>query len=92
MAEYRKILQAMEINTLDIWFARWIILKNMERWSQRERGIIANLMVRYKGTTIEDILTLKQKIRNIFLLSKNQAEAYQKRDELTAENWQTPLC
>lgn len=78
----------MEINTLDIWFARWIILKNMERWSQRERGIIENLMLRYKGTTIEDILTLKQKIRNIFLLSKSQAEAYQKRDALTAENWQ----
>ena len=88
MAEYRRILQNMEINTLDIWFARWIILKNMERWSPRERGIMENLMQRYKGTTIEDILTLKQKIRNIFLLSKSQAEAYQKRDELTAENWQ----
>ena len=88
MAEYRKILQAMEINTLDIWFARWIILKNMERWSGKERLIIENLMHRYKGTTIEDILILKQKIRNIFLQSKSQAEAYQKRDELTAENWQ----
>jgi len=88
MAEYRKVLQAMEINTLDIWFARWIILKNIERWSEKERGIIANLMLRYKGTTIEDILILKQKIRNIFLLSKSQAEAYQKRDELTKENWQ----
>ncbi len=88
MAEYRKILQAMEINTLDIWFARWIILKNMERWSLKERGTIENLMSRYKGTTIEDILILKQKIRNIFLLSKNQAEAYQKRDELARENWQ----
>jgi len=88
MAEDRKILQNMEINTLDIWFARWIILKNMERWSSKERLIIENLMHRYKGTTIEDILILKQKIRNIFLQSKNQAEAYTKRDQLTAENWQ----
>jgi hypothetical protein len=88
MAEYRKVLQVMEINTLDIWFARWIILKNMEHWSGKERLIIENLMRRYKGTTIEDILILKQKIRNIFLQSKSQAEAYQKRDELTAENWQ----
>ena len=31
---------------------------------------------------------MKQKIRRIFLLSKSQAEAYQKRDELTRENWQ----
>jgi len=88
MAEYRKILQAMEINTLDIWFARWIILKNMEYWSDKERGIMANLMKRYQGTTIEDILILKQKIRRIFLESKSQAEAYTKRDELTKENWQ----
>ena len=88
MAEYRKILQGMEINTLDIWFARWIILKNMESWSLKERSIIENLMQRYQGTTIEDILILKQKTRNIFLLSKSQAEAYQKRDELTKENWQ----
>ena len=88
MAEYRKILQGMEINTLDIWFARWIILKNMERWSMKERAIIENLMHRYKGTTIEDILILKQKIRNIFLQSKSQQEAYAKRDELTKENWQ----
>lgn len=57
----------MEINTLDIWFARWIILKNMERWSPKERGIIDNLMKRYQGTTIEDILILKQKVRRIFL-------------------------
>lgn len=78
----------MEINTLDIWFARWIILKNMEYWTPKERGNMGSLMQRYKGTTIEDILILKQKIRNIFLLSKSQAEAYQKRDELTKENWQ----
>ena len=88
MAEYRRILKGLNIDTLDIWFARWIILKNMERWSPKERGIIGNLMSRYKGTTIEDILILKQKIRRIFLESKSQAEAYQKRDALTTEHWQ----
>jgi hypothetical protein len=88
MAEYRKVMQGLGVDTLDIWFARWIILKNIERWSPKERGIMGSLMIRYKGTTIEDILILKQKIRRIFLESKNQAEAYQKRDALTAENWQ----
>ena len=88
MAEYRRILKGLNRDTLDIWFARWIILKNMERWSPKERGIIGNLMSRYKGTTIEDILILKQKIRRIFLESKSQQEAYTKRDELSAENWQ----
>ena len=88
MAEYRKILQGFGLNTLDIWFARWIILKNTESWSMKERAIIENLLSRYKRTTIEDILILKQKVRDIFLLSKSQAEAYRKRDELTKENWQ----
>lgn len=88
MAEYRKILQSMEINTLDIWFARWIILKNMEYWTTKEHGIMDNLMKRYQGTTTEDIFVLKQKIRRIFLESKSQQEAYIKRDELTKENWQ----
>jgi hypothetical protein len=87
MAEYRRILKEQDINTLDIWFARWIILKNIERWSPKEHSIIENILKRYQGTTIEEILILKQKIRDIFLESKNQQEAYAKRDELTQENW-----
>lgn len=88
MAEYRRILKGLGMNTLDIWFARWIILKNTECWSLKEQVIMENLLRRYKGTTIEDILILKQKIRRIFLESKSQQEAYAKRGELTAENWQ----
>ena len=88
MAEYRRILKEQDINTLDIWFARWIILKNIEKWSPKEHNIIENILKRYQGTTIEDILILKQKIRDIFLESTNQQEAYEKRDELTQENWQ----
>ena len=87
MAEYRRILKEQGIDTLDIWLARWIILKNMERWSFKECRIIENLLSRYQGTTIEDILILKQKARDIFLKSKNQQEAYLRRDELTGENW-----
>jgi len=88
MAEYRRILKEKGIDTLDIWVARWIILKNMERWTFRECRIIEDLLAKYEGTTIEDILILKQKIRDIFLASKSQREAYQKRDELIKENWQ----
>lgn len=88
MAEYRRILKNQGVDTLDIWLARWIILKNMERWSFKECRIIEDLLARYQGTTIEDILILKQKIRDTFLASKNQRQAYQKRDELIAQNWQ----
>lgn len=87
MAEYRRILKEQGIDTLDIWLARWVILKNMERWSFKECRIIENLLTRYQGTTIEDILILKQKIRDIFISSKNQQEAYLKRDSLIRENW-----
>jgi hypothetical protein len=87
MAEYRRIQKEQGIDTLDIWLARWIILKNMERWSFKECRIIENLLARYQGTTIEDILILKQKIRDIFIASKSQQEAYLKRDALTKENW-----
>ena len=89
MAEYRRIQKEQGIDTLDIWLARWIILKNMERWTFKECRIIENLLARYQGTTIEDILILKQKVRDIFLTSKSQQEAYQKRNELTSEGWQT---
>jgi len=87
MAEYRRILKEQGIDTLDIWLARWIILKNMERWTFKECRIVENLLSRYQRTTIEDILILKQKVRGIFLKSKSQQEAYLRRDELTGENW-----
>jgi len=44
------------------------------------------LLARYQGATIEDILILKQKIRDIFLASRNQKESYQRRDTLIQEN------
>lgn len=88
MGEYRRILREQGIDTLDIWSARWIILKNMENWTFKECRIIEDLISRYQGTTIEDILILKQKIRDIFLASKSQKEAYLKRDALVQENWQ----
>jgi len=76
MAEYRRSLKEQGIDTLDIWFARWIILKNMERWTFKECRIIEDLLSRYQGTIIEDILILKQEIRDVFLASRNQKEAY----------------
>lgn len=87
MAEYRRILKEQGVDTIDVWFARWVILKNIERWSVKEHRIIENLLERYQRTTIEDILILKQKIRDIFLESKSQKEAYLRRDDLIQENW-----
>jgi len=49
--------------------------------------MIKNLLSCYKGTIIEDILILKQKIRDIFLESKSQREAQKRRNDLLEENW-----
>jgi hypothetical protein len=87
MAEYRRKLKEEGIDTLDIWQARWVILKNIEDWTFKEHIIIENLLSRYKGTIIEDILILKQKIRDIFLESKSCKEAIERRDELLEESW-----
>jgi transposase len=87
MAEYRHKLKEEGIDTLDIWQARWVILKNIEDWTFKEHIIIENLLSRYKGTIIEDILILKQKIRDIFLESKSQKEAILRRNDLLEESW-----
>jgi len=88
MAEYRRLLKESGIDTLDIWSARWIILKNIEDWSYKEHQIIEEILKRYRGTLIEDILILKQGIRDIFLESNNMREAFFRRDELLKEGWQ----
>lgn len=88
MAEYRRLLKESGIETLDIWSARWIILKNIEDWSYKHHQIMEGILKRYRGTLIEDILILKQGIRDIFLESNNMREAFFKRDELLKEGWQ----
>ena len=40
MAEYRRKLKEEGIDTIDIWQARWVILKNIEDWAFREHIII----------------------------------------------------
>lgn len=87
MAEYRKSLKEQGVYITDLWDAKWIILKNIENWSLKQHKIIELLLKRYSGTVIEDILILKQSIRDIFLDSKNSKDAYIKRQELIDEGW-----
>lgn len=89
MAEYRHILKDMGFNTLDIWEAKWTILKNIESWSPKEHQIMAFLLRRYKSTVIEDIIILKQRVRDIFIKSNDQEDAFKKRDTLTKESFKS---
>ncbi len=87
LAEYRKLQKEKGIYTLNLWEARWLILKNMDDWSFQQHQTISTILSHYKNTIVEDILILKQKIRDFFLDSQSQEEAYARRDELLNENW-----
>lgn len=87
LGECRKELKEQGIDTIDIWDARWIILKNIEDWDLKDHQVIRALLDRYQGMVIEDIPILKQRIREIFLESNSQKEAFLKRDELMNEGW-----
>lgn len=87
MAEYRRNLREDGSYVYDLWGAKWIILKNIEYWTSRDHKIMEQLLTRYKGTLIEDILILKQRVRDIFLDSQSSREAYASRDALIEEGW-----
>ncbi|MFQ5906207.1 MAG: transposase [bacterium] len=71
----------------DLWDAKWTILKNIEDWTAMDHQIIELLLKRYSGTVIEDILILKQRIRDLFLDSGSSEEAHISRDALIEESW-----
>lgn len=82
MAEFRKKLKEKGFYTQDLWECRWIILKNLENWTSEDHKTMQRLLNIYSGTVIEDILVIKEQIRDIFLKSQNKKEAYLRRDEL----------
>lgn len=82
MAEFRKELKEKGFYTQDLWECRWIILKNLENWTSKDHRIMQRLLNIYSGTVIEDILVIKEQIRDLFLKSQDKKEAYLRRDEL----------
>jgi len=82
MAEFRGKLKEKGFYTQDLWECRWIILKNLEHWTSEDHRRMQDLLSRYSGTVIEDILIIKEQIRDIFLRSQNKKEAYSRKDGL----------
>lgn len=87
MAEYRRELKEKGHYVRDLWEAKWIVLKNIEYWNAKDHQIMELLLRRYRGTIIEDIMILKQRVRDIFLDSQSSREAYASRDALSEEGW-----
>jgi len=84
LAQYRKSLKEQgwpQLNWL-LWKNKWTILKNQEKRSQEQKEIIANLRIIFKDTIVEDILDIKERIRDIFINSESKEKAIEKRDSL----------
>jgi len=71
----------------ELWEYRWRILRNMEKWNTKDHEIVPRLMEIYADTPIEQILLFKERLHDIFNLSKSKQEAYEKRNILFNETW-----
>lgn len=89
LVQFRKSLKGKkwELHREELWEMKWGLLKNMERWSEKERLLIPEMMEIYAGTVVEKVLLFKEQLWNIFDNSETKAEAYAKRDALAKEGW-----
>ncbi|MCJ7497153.1 MAG: hypothetical protein MUO78_03325 [candidate division Zixibacteria bacterium] len=46
----------------EIWEHKWSLLKNMDRWTPKEHGIIPQLIQIYSGTPVEKVLIFKEQL------------------------------
>jgi transposase len=66
----------------ELWEKKWLILSNMDTWSNLSHQQMQELMEVYQGTVIEDVLIFKEQIRLILQEANTKEEAYYLRDEL----------
>jgi transposase len=89
LVQFRKSLKGKkwELHREELWEMKWGLLKKMDRWSEKERLLIPEMIEIYAGTVVEKILLFKEQLWDIFDNSATVAEAYAKRDALTKEGW-----
>lgn len=89
LVQFRKSLKGKrwELHREELWEMKWGLLKKMDRWSEKERLLIPEMIEIYAGTVVEKILLFKEQLWDIFDNSDTVAEAYAKRDALAKESW-----
>jgi len=89
LIQFRKSLRGdcWALHREELWEMKWGLLKQMNRWTQKEHLLIPEMIQIYKGTPVEKVLLFKEELWNIFDLSKTKAEAMTKRNALATENW-----
>lgn len=89
LIQFRKSLQGERwtLHREELWEMKWGLLKQMNRWTQKEHLLIPEMIQIYKGTPVEKVLLFKEELWNIFDLSRTKAEAVAKRNVLARGHW-----
>lgn len=73
-----------------LWSAQWTLLRNEERWDEQDEEHWHAVCARFPGTIIARLPAFKQELRDIFDVSRNTTDAFQRRD-LWVAHWQSSL-
>jgi len=72
-----------------LWRNRFNILKNAEDRTRKQNDWINYINKSFKRTVVAEILTFKERVRDIFIASRSKEDATHKRNALLQENWRT---
>jgi len=70
-----------------VWCYRRIFLKHPKRYTEKDKEIMDEIILSSKEELPVNILSLKDRIRDIFENSSSKEEAYQKKNKLYFEGW-----
>lgn len=73
-----------------LWDAQWTLLRNGERWDERDEERWNAVCHHFPGTIIARLPAFKQELRDVFDKSANAAEAFRRRDAWIA-HWHSSL-
>lgn len=73
-----------------LWDAQWALLRNWQRWNERDEERWHTVTHRFPGSIIARLPAFKQELRDIFDHSHSTTEAFQRRDTWIA-HWQSSL-
>ena len=88
LAEYRKGLKERNDSRHKLlWRYKWVILKNAEDRTDKERQRMKEIMPFLMETIVPDILEFKEWVRDIFLSSSTREDALARRNMLITQGW-----
>jgi transposase len=68
LIQFRRSLQGprWQLHREELWEMRWGLLKQMDRWSPKDRLLIPEMMELYAGTVVEQVLLFKEVLWYLF--------------------------